>query len=140
MVTKASKDVRPVARVSQAVETYVKNCSHCQKRYVSPKEPLISSTLPSRPWDRVAADLFELNNNHYNYCHCRLFSRYPEVCQLKSTTSVSVVKTLKAIFASHQYYFRTMVPSSTQQLSKSSLPSIISSMLLAARDTPKAMG
>ena len=81
--------------VSQAVEVYVKNCSHCQKRYVPPKEPLISSTLPSRPWDRVAADLFELNNNHYIVI-VDYFSRYPEVCQLKSTTSVSVVKTLKA--------------------------------------------
>ena len=86
--------------VSQAVEVYVKNCSHCQKRYVPPKEPLISSTLPSRPWDRVAADLFELNNNHYIVI-VDYFSRYPEVCQLKSTTSVSVVKTLKAIFARH---------------------------------------
>ena len=25
--------------VSQAVETYVKHCSHCQKKYVPPKEP-----------------------------------------------------------------------------------------------------
>ena len=86
--------------VSQVVEAYVKNCSHCQKRYVPPKEPLISSTLPSRLWDRVAADLFELNNNHYIVI-VDYFSRYPEVCQLKSTTSVSVVKTLKAIFARH---------------------------------------
>ena len=86
--------------ISQAVETYVKHCAHCQKRYVSPKEPLISSTLPSCPWDRVATDLFDLNNSHHVVI-VDYFSRYPEVCQLKSTTSVSVVKTLKAIFARH---------------------------------------
>ena len=62
--------------VSQAVETYVKHCSHCQKKYVPPKEPLLSSTLPSRPWDRVAADLFELNNSHYIVI-VDYFSRYP---------------------------------------------------------------
>ena len=64
--------------VSRAVETYVKHCSHCQKRYVAPRKPLISSTLPSRPWNRVAADLFELNNTHY-LAIVDYFSRYPEV-------------------------------------------------------------
>ena len=86
--------------VSQAVETYVKHCSHCQKRYVPPREPLISSTLPSRPWNRVAADLFEFNNTHY-LAVVDYFSRYPEVCQLQSTTSASIIKALKSIFARH---------------------------------------
>ena len=86
--------------VSQTVETFVKHCSHCQKMYVPPKEPLISSTLPNSPWNRVATDLFELNNTHY-LAVVDYFSRYPEVCQLQSTTSASVVKALKFIFARH---------------------------------------
>ena len=128
--------------VSQAVEVYVKNCSHCQKRYVPPKEPLISSTLPSHPWDRVATDLFELNIVIVNY-----FLRYPELSQLKSTTSVIIVKTLKANFARHgvpSVLFLDNGPlfnsTAFKKFSSQYHFSIISSMLLAASDTPKAMG
>ena len=65
-----------------------------------PREPLITATLLSHPWEKVASDLFHLNNSTYlivaNY-----FSRYPEVIQLKSTTSGSVIKALKSIFSHH---------------------------------------
>jgi len=63
-----------------------------------PKEHLIFSTLPSRLWNRVAADLFNLNISEYVVI-IDYFSRYPEVYQLKSSISVSVVRTLKAIFS-----------------------------------------
>ena len=51
--------------VSKAMESYIKNCPECLKSYIPPKEPLLSSPLPSRPWQKVAADLFELNKSHY---------------------------------------------------------------------------
>ena len=42
--------------------------------------------------------MFELDKEHYllvvNY-----FSRYPEVIEMKSTTSASVMTTLKSLFA-----------------------------------------
>ena len=41
-----------------------------------------------------------LNNTHYLVI-VDYFSRYPEVCQLQSTTSISVVKVLKSMFARH---------------------------------------
>jgi alpha-D-ribose 1-methylphosphonate 5-phosphate C-P lyase len=48
----------------------------------------------------VASDLFELDKTTYlliaNY-----FSRYVEVQTLTSTTSASIIRTLKAIFARH---------------------------------------
>ena len=65
-----------------------------------PREPLITSPLPSHPWEKVASDLFHLNNSSYLIV-VDYFSRYPEVVQLTSTTSRSVIKALQAIFSRH---------------------------------------
>ena len=87
--------------VSKAMESYIKNCPQCLKSYTSPKEPLLSSPLPSRPWQKVATDLFELNKSHYLLI-VDYFSRFPEVFKLNSTTSSSVVSILKSTFARHR--------------------------------------
>ena len=46
-----------------------------------PKEPLLTSPLPGRPWQKVAADLFELNKTQYLIVIDH-FSRYPEVVKI----------------------------------------------------------
>jgi len=63
-----------------------------------PKEPLITAPLPSYPWERIAADLFELNGTTYLLV-VDYYSRFIEVQRLHSTTSASVISHLKAIFA-----------------------------------------
>jgi len=83
--------------VSKAVETYVKNCPQCQKTFTPPREPLMVVPLPKRPWERVAADLFELDGIQYLLVF-DYYSRYPEVIQLCTTTSAAIVNTLKSIF------------------------------------------
>ena len=62
--------------------------------------PLISSRLPEYPWQIVGTDLFELDGVHY-LLTVDYFSRYPELTQLGSTTSTSVIRALKAVFARH---------------------------------------
>ena len=86
--------------ISNAMERYIRSCPQCVKSYVPPKEPLITTPLPTRPWQKLAADLFELNNNPYLIV-VDYFSRYPEVVKLTSTTSVSIINILKSIFARH---------------------------------------
>ena len=54
------------------------------------REPLITSTLPDYPWQRAATDLFELKVMTFLVL-VDYFSRFPEVTQLKSTTSSSVI-------------------------------------------------
>ena len=56
--------------------------------------------LPKYPWERVAADLFQLNNSTYLLV-VDYFSRYPEVIKLNSTTSKAVISSLKSIFSRH---------------------------------------
>ena len=80
------------------METLIQNCPKCCKMATPRKEPLMSSSLPARPWETVAADLFELNGTSYLLV-VDYFSRFPEVVKLTSTTSVAIIRALKAIFS-----------------------------------------
>ena len=61
---------------------------------------MIGSPLPSHPWEKVASDLFQLNGVTYLLV-VDYFSRYMEVQTLTTTTSVSIMRALKAFFARH---------------------------------------
>ena len=58
------------------------------------------SDLPKYPWQVVGTDLFELNRSNYLLV-VDYFSRFPEIIQLTSTTSVRVISTLKSVFLRH---------------------------------------
>ena len=64
------------------------------------KETLISHEAPSRPWQFVAAGLFELNGKSY-LVTVDYFSDFFELDHLRSTSSVYVIKKLKGHFARH---------------------------------------
>ena len=79
----------------------VQNCRVCAKENRQGKEPLMMSELPPKyPWQVVGTDLFELNKANYLLV-VDYFSRYPEVLQLTSTTSASVISALKSVFLRH---------------------------------------
>ena len=58
------------------------------------------SVFPSRAWERVASDLFDLNGSTYILV-VDYFSRWVEVRRLDSTTSEDIIHKLKSIFATH---------------------------------------
>ena len=86
--------------VSKDIEALVQSCTECQKSATLPREPLIQSPLPNYPWEKVAADLFELNKTIYLLV-VDYFSRFVEIQKLTSTTSISIITVLKSIFARH---------------------------------------
>ena len=86
--------------VLNEVDQFIKTCPECQKATVPSKEPLLPSTLPDHPWEKVAADLFELNKATYLLV-VDYFSRYVEIQKLNTTTASRVIAVLKAIFARH---------------------------------------
>jgi hypothetical protein len=47
--------------LKKQVEKLVTNCSECAKRRLPPRQPMISTSLPNHPWEKVGSDLFELN-------------------------------------------------------------------------------
>ena len=52
------------------------------------------------PWQAITADLFHLKGTEY-LAVVDYFSPFPEVIQLRSTTSQGVINSLKALFARH---------------------------------------
>ena len=76
------------------------SCPHCVQTTTPKREPLLQSTLPDHPLERVATDMFELNGSTYLLL-VYYFFRYIEVQKLSSTTSTSVITAMKAIFARH---------------------------------------
>ena len=86
--------------ISKEIEAFVHKCPECVKLTPNPKEPLLTMPLPKHPWERVAADLFQLNGSTYLLV-VDYFSRYPEVIKLNTTTSKTVISSLKSIFSHH---------------------------------------
>ena len=78
----------------------VKRCPTCIKQHVNAAEPAIPSELADRPWQKLAADLFELKNQQYLLV-IDYFSRYVEVAKLSRTTSPNIIVHLKSMFARH---------------------------------------
>ena len=84
---------------SIALKNYLDRCSFCQlNRRKNKSQPISSSVLPERPWMKIGADLFELNNKVYLVV-VDYFSRWLEVKLLLSVDSESVINNLAEIFA-----------------------------------------
>ena len=84
--------------VSNEVGDFVKQCHTCSQRCTPPVEPMIVSELPDYPWQKVGADLFELESVKYLLL-VDYFSRFIEVVKLTSTTSTTIISVLKIIFS-----------------------------------------
>ena len=57
--------------LSVAIEDMVKVCFTCAKELPEPKEPLMPSSFPSCPWERISMDLFWIWRMNIPY-HCGL--------------------------------------------------------------------
>ena len=86
--------------LSRQIEETVKGCTSCAREFSPRKEPLLPSSLPDYPWQKVASDLFTLKGANY-FLVVDYFSRYPEVVKLTSTTSNGIITALKSIFSRH---------------------------------------
>ena len=64
--------------MSQHIDNFVKGCPICVKDATPNSEPMIQTELPDFPWQRVASDLFMLNEVNYPLV-ADYFSRFPEV-------------------------------------------------------------
>ena len=86
--------------LSKQLASFIERCPECARDTRPGREPLIPTPLPSYPWQKVATDIFNLKGQEYLVI-VDYFSRYPEIQKLKSTTTQSIVNTLKAAFARH---------------------------------------
>lgn len=91
--------------VDKEVEQQCKSCHGCQVVGNLPKpEPIMSTPLPSSPWEDLAADIMgPLPDGTYVLVVVDYYSRYFEIDLMKSTTTDRTIQGLEEIFARHGY-------------------------------------
>ena len=85
--------------ITRDIRNLINHCEFCQThRQFQQRETFKYTPLPSRPWQRIAADLCELNWKHFLVV-IYYFSRFIEITILPSITSVQVIAQMKNMFA-----------------------------------------
>ena len=84
--------------MSADLEKVVRSCTECAKSNPPRPEPLLSTPLPTLPWQRVGRDLFEWKGATYLLI-VDYFSRWIEIAKLQPATSSSVIGHMQSIFA-----------------------------------------
>ena len=83
--------------LSRQIEDMVTTCPTCCKHRENHAEPLISTTLAERPWQKVGTDLF-----HHNGKNCIIavdyYSRFFEIAPLNGTIAENAINYLKSFF------------------------------------------
>jgi hypothetical protein len=82
--------------INSDIKKLCKSCGPCQEYQESNKrEPLIPHEVPTRPWQFIASDLFEINHRQYLLTVDR-YSQYPLVDAMPTVvSSQAVVKKIK---------------------------------------------
>ena len=81
------------------IRKMISQCTHCQVHTnIQRAEPLITRTLPDRPWQRIDIDLMTHERNEYMVVSDE-YSRWLEIVKMNRTTSTAVIIELKRIFA-----------------------------------------
>ena len=87
--------------LNQDINNTVQSCEAFQvHQRKQPSEPLLSHSLPTRPWEKVSADLMEIHRKDFLIV-VDAYSSFPEVSSISSQTSGTVINSLKNIYARH---------------------------------------
>ena len=86
--------------LSSQIEQIVKTCQICCKFQSQGAQPLIPSTLPCLPWQKVAMAIFKWKKSSYLLI-VDYYSRYIEIAKLSRLTSTEVIMHMKSTFARH---------------------------------------
>lgn len=88
-------------QMNSDIEEYVLKCKICETfRNKNIKEPLMPYPVPSRPYQRVGMDFFQLGNYSYLIIVDYL-SAWFDVVKMPYKTASETIKTIKPIFATH---------------------------------------
>ena len=80
------------------IRLLVKDCDRCEQFRLKPREPLIATPMPDRPWWRLAMDIFEKDQRMYLLV-VDYFSRFITVHELlDSSNSGAIIRTLEELF------------------------------------------
>ena len=87
------------------IEKEIENCLGCKAASSQTvKNPIKMSCLPNYPWEEVAIDFFTpLPNGQKLLVLIDLYSRYPIIMYMKTTTAASVINKLENVFSMFGY-------------------------------------
>ena len=87
--------------MNRDIENSIAQCNVCNSQArEQTKEPMICHEIPTRLWEKIALDLFQLNGRDYMVT-VDYYSNFFEVDTLTTKTAVEVIKKLKAHLARH---------------------------------------
>lgn len=109
--------------INKEIEKVCKNCTHCQEyQHNNKKAPMIPHELPSKPWQYIASDLFEIEGKQFLITADK-YSKLPLVEEMAiPVTSNSVAQKIKqqcALFGKPERIFTDNGPQYTGQAFKS---------------------
>ena len=88
-------------RMNEELKEFISRCEVCRVyNDQQQREPMIGHDIPSRPWQKVGSDLFELQNGHFLVC-VDYNSDFIEVDKIYDKKGKSVISKLKSQFARH---------------------------------------
>ena len=87
--------------MKQQVEQLVQHCPACTKAPAAPKQPMLPTLLPEYPWQQSDLHQICLSYTGRPTYSSQTTYIYVEVQTLTSTTSASIIRMLKSIFARH---------------------------------------
>lgn len=86
--------------LSTDIGEMISRCTACIQETRGVREKLMPSDFPTRPWQRVAMDLFKCQGRWYLII-TDFFSRFFEIALLERLTAAAVINHCKSIFARH---------------------------------------
>ena len=96
-----ARDILYWPGISSQIQDAVLTCATCNMyQRKNQKEPLIPHSIPDRPWSKVGADIFELQQKQYLVI-VDYYSGFVELDLLTHTTSKQVINHCKSQFSRH---------------------------------------
>lgn len=87
-------------RINADIEQFVKECKPCQKFHNKVQDsPILPWPTPDGPWERLHLDFTGPFQNRYRLVIIDAYSRWLEIVPLKHAHSISVIRTLRTLFA-----------------------------------------
>ena len=87
--------------MSSQIEDKVSKCQVCATiQNSNPKEPMVCTDLPDRPWSKIASDIFTLDQSHY-LLTVDYYSKWPEIVKMTELTAKYAIAALKSQFAKY---------------------------------------
>lgn len=83
--------------ISTQLNNLIENCPACVQERQNIREPFVKENFPDRPWQKLGLDLFYLKR--WYLIITDYYSRFFEICPLKTMTEKEVIENCKSVFS-----------------------------------------